>query len=111
MTYYFIKVPKLPKDLSHQRGAVELVQYSAQEGQSIQRGQVIAVVENWWARMELKAIGPGILSKTFFDRYTSINEGDPLAIVICDPEDGPKDAATCELTVVERIRSKPVSRE
>ena len=61
--------------------------------------------------MELKAIGPGILSKTFFDRYTSIKEGDPLAIVICDPEDGPKDAATCELTVVERIRSKPVSRE
>ena len=111
MAYYFIRVPKLPKDLSHQRGTVELIEYGAPEGQSIQRGQVIAVVENWWARMELKAIGPGILSKTFFDRQTSIKEGDPLAIVICDPEDGPQDAVTCELTVVERIRSKRASRE
>jgi hypothetical protein len=30
----------------------------------------------------------------------SQSTGDPLAILISDPEDGPKSDATCELTVV-----------
>jgi len=53
------------------------------------------------------AFGPGILSKTFFDRYASIKEGDPLAIVICDPEDGRAMLQLVNWAVVERIRSKP----
>jgi hypothetical protein len=36
------------------------------------------------------------------------NQGDrgPAAIVLSEPEEGPEDAATFELTLVERIRSK-----
>jgi pyruvate/2-oxoglutarate dehydrogenase complex dihydrolipoamide acyltransferase (E2) component len=110
MSYYFVRIPKLPRDISHQSGAVTLIEYAAREGQMIQPGEVIAVVENWWARMQLKAIGPGLLSKTFFASGTAINEGDPLAILICDPEDGPKNDATCELTVVKAVRPKPSIR-
>jgi len=110
MSYYFVRIPKLPRDISHQSGAVTLIEYAAREGQMIGPGEVIAVVENWWARMHLKAIGPGLLSKTFFASGTAINEGDPLAILICDPEDGPKNDATCELTVVKTIRPKPSIR-
>lgn len=82
------------------------------EGASLKPGDVIAVVENWWARMALKALAPGVLTKTFFDRNTSIKEGDPLAIMVCDPENGPRDAATCELTIIEHIRpSRPENSE
>jgi len=62
--------------------------------------------------MALKALAPGVLTKTFFDRNTSIKEGDPLAIMVCDPENGPRDAATCELTIIEHIRpSRPENSE
>jgi hypothetical protein len=57
--------------------------------------------------MQLSAIGPALLSKTFLASGTAINEGDPLAILICDPEDGPKSDETCELSVVKTIRPKP----
>ena len=105
--YYFVKVPKLPPEVSHQTGSVQLVEYVTGERQKLEKGQTIALVENWWARMALKAVGPGYLSKTFFDPHTHIHEGDPFAIVVCDPEDGPRDGNTCELEVVGRIREKP----
>lgn len=111
MSYYFVKVPKLPNQVSHQQGTVELVEYLVSEGQRIEKGQVIAIVQNWWARMTLRAIGPGYIGKTFFRRGAHIKEGDPLAIIDCDPEDGPRDNETSSLEVIENIRIKPVERE
>ena len=107
MTYYFVKVPKLPNDVSHQMGMVEIVEYPTEEGGEVKPGQIIAIVENWWARMALKAIGSGYLSKTFFSSGTHVLIGDPLAIITCDPEDGPKENGSCELGIIEQIREKP----
>ena len=60
-------------------------------------------------KMVLKAGGPGYVSKTFFEKGTHVREGDPLAIVVCDPEDGPRSAETSKLEVIENIRNKPGS--
>lgn len=106
MSYYFVNVPKLPKQISHQMGTVELVEYRVKEGEKVEKGQAIAIVQNWWARMELKAIGSGYISKTFFNKGTHIKEGDPLAIIVCDPEDGPRGNGTSEIAIIESIRAK-----
>lgn len=108
MSYYFVNVPKLPRQISHQWGTVELVEYRVIEGEKVEKGQVIAIVENWWARMALKAIGSGYVSKTFFRAHTHIKEGDPFAIILCDPEDGPEDKNTSEIEIIENIRAKPL---
>jgi pyruvate/2-oxoglutarate dehydrogenase complex dihydrolipoamide acyltransferase (E2) component len=105
--YYFIRVPKLPLDVSHQMGSVEINEYSIKEGSRVEKGRTIAVVENWWARMALKAVGPGYVSKTFFEPHARVLEGDPIAIVVCDPDDAPRSEATCELQVIASIRHKP----
>ena len=106
MSYYFVNVPKLPKQVSHQMGTVELVEYVVKEKEKVEKGQAIAVVKNWWAKMSLKAVGPGYISKTFFEKGTHIKEGDPLAIVVCDPEDGPRSKETSEIEIIETIRHK-----
>ncbi len=107
MSYYFVKVPKLPKEISHQDGMVKLVEYASKEGTLIVKGQTIAVLENWWARIALKAVGDGFLKKTFFDPYTHINEGSPLAIIDCETGSHLGGEETCELEILEHIRQKP----
>jgi len=57
--------------------------------------------------MTLRAVRPGYVSKNFFEKGTHIKEGDPLAIIGCDPEDGPRSKETRELEVFENIRQKP----
>jgi pyruvate/2-oxoglutarate dehydrogenase complex dihydrolipoamide acyltransferase (E2) component len=111
MSYYFVKVPKLPKEVSHQMGTVELVEYLVRENGKIEKGQAIATVKNWWAQMVLKSVGSGYLSKTFFESGTYIRVGDPIAIVVCDPEDGPRNQETCTLEVTKVIRVKQVQSE
>ena len=107
MTYYFVKVPELPREVSHQMGTVEILENSTEEEQEVKAGQNIAIVENWWARMALKAVGPGYVSKTFFLPGAHVQIGDPFAIIICDPENAPKDNVTCVLEVIEHMREKP----
>jgi len=107
MSYYFVRVPDLPKDVSHQSGTVELVEYSVPEGAIVRKGDVIAIVKNWWAQMNLRAVGPGQVTKTFFDPQTHIKIGDPIAVVVCDPEDAPKELGTAVLEVIRTIREKP----
>jgi pyruvate/2-oxoglutarate dehydrogenase complex dihydrolipoamide acyltransferase (E2) component len=108
MSYYFVRVPELPKDISHQSGTVELIEYSVPEGAMVRKGDAIAVVKNWWAQMNLRTVGPGQVTKTFFGPHTHIKIGDPIAIVVCDPEDGPKERQTAELEIICAIREKPV---
>lgn len=88
-------------------GTVELVEYVVTEKERVEKGQAIAIVRNWWAQMALRAVGPGYVSKTFFERGAHIKEGDPLAIIVCDPEDGPRSKETSELEVIKAIRHKP----
>ena len=109
--YYFVKIPKLPPELSHQMGSVQMVRYATKEKDRIEKGQTIAIVENWWARMALKSVGPGYVNKTFFEPHTHIHEGDPIAIVLCDPEDCPKTETTCEIEVVSTIRQRPAKKK
>ena len=86
---------------------VKIVEYVSEEGQRVSEGETIAIIENWWARMALTAVGPGYMSKTFFSPHTYVNEGDPFAIIVCDPEDGPGTEETCQLSVISEIRKKP----
>ena len=61
--------------------------------------------------MAVKAVERGYVSKTFFRKGTHIKEGDPLAIIVCDPEDSPKGKETSNLEVIENIRQKPSSEK
>ena len=71
-------------------------------------GSPIAVVENYWAVMTLRANGKGILKKTFFDRGTSVKIGDPIAIIGADGECIPYGRELAVLEVTEHKRSKPI---
>ena len=107
MSYYFAKVPELPYEAQHQSGAISVVEYLVAEGDAIFAGTPILRAENWWAVMELDAVAPGILKKVFFDRGTYVSIGDPFAIIVCDPENGPRTAETARLRVVSITRAKP----
>jgi pyruvate/2-oxoglutarate dehydrogenase complex dihydrolipoamide acyltransferase (E2) component len=108
MTYYFVKIPKLPKEIAHQMGTVEILEYTVKEDEAVKSGQVIAIVENWWARIALKATNSGYVSKTFFSPGAHFLIDDPFAIIVCDPENGPAGKETCTLEIIENIRKKPV---
>ena len=106
--WYYFKMPKLPPEVAHQSNLVELRNYVAAEGSSVDVGSPIAVVENYWAVMTLKANGKGILKKAFFDRGTSVKIGDPIAIIGADGECIPYDRELADLEVTEHRRFKPM---
>ena len=106
--YYFLPVPDLPREAAHQSHLVRLVRYLVAEGETITPGTGIAVVENWWATMRIEATTPGMVSKTFFEPGTSIEVGDPIAIVIVDGEELPA-GSRAAVRVVEMKRA-PGSR-
>ena len=108
MLYYFVRTPKLPKEVAHHSGAVQVLKYATEEGESVMPGQTIVILENWWARMALKAVCVGNVSKTFFPHGASVAIGDPLAIVICDGENAPGGDESCKLEIIEYIRQKPI---
>jgi hypothetical protein len=62
--WYYFPVPKLPPEISHQSNIVEIRKHLAPEGSTVDVGTPIAIVENYWAVMTLKANGKGILKKT-----------------------------------------------
>jgi len=105
--WYFFPVPQIPPEVAHQSNQVELVKYLANEGDKVDKGMPIALVENWWAIFRLSANGPGILKKTFFDPGTSITVGDPIAIIAADGEDIPYGQSHSVLEVVKMKREKP----
>jgi pyruvate dehydrogenase E2 component (dihydrolipoamide acetyltransferase) len=89
--WYFFPVPQIPPEVAHQSNLVELVKYLAREGSKVDKVVPIALVENWLAVFQLRANGPAILKKTFFDPGTSITVGDPIAIIGPDGEAIPYD--------------------
>jgi pyruvate dehydrogenase E2 component (dihydrolipoamide acetyltransferase) len=104
--WYYFSVPKLPADVAHQSNLVEIRKYLATEGTRLDVGSPVALIENYWAIMTLKANGKGVLRKTFFEPGTSVKIGDPIAVVGADGEAVPygKEYAVVEIT--ERKREK-----
>jgi biotin carboxyl carrier protein len=82
-------------------------QVFAAEGSRVEVGSTIALIENYWAVMTLKANGKGILTKTFFKPGTSVKIGDPIAIISADGEALPYGTDHAILEVGERKRNKP----
>jgi len=110
MIYYFVRVPELPPEASHQSRSVEIVRYLTPERGALVPGTPIALVRNWWADIELRSLTVGTLSKRFFDSpvmKTHVRIGEPIAIVNCEPDDRPAGEATCTATGVLAHRVKP----
>jgi pyruvate/2-oxoglutarate dehydrogenase complex dihydrolipoamide acyltransferase (E2) component len=108
--YYFVPVPWIPKEHSHKNNDVEIKQYKVKEGQIIKTGDVIAEVENWWASFYIKATTDGKVSKIFFSKGTHVAIGDPIAIIVGDPEDMPKDAVKATLELKDVKKEKPLHK-
>ncbi len=105
--WYYFSVPTLPQEVAHQSNLVEIRNYLAAEGSSVDVGSPLAVIENYWAVMTLKTNGKGILKKTFFDPGTSVKIGDPIAIIGADGESIPYGRELAILEVIEYKRPKP----
>jgi pyruvate/2-oxoglutarate dehydrogenase complex dihydrolipoamide acyltransferase (E2) component len=61
--WYFFTAPELPPEVVHQSNTVDVQKYLVAEGKSVTSGAPIALVENYWAVMQLNAAGNGILKK------------------------------------------------
>jgi pyruvate/2-oxoglutarate dehydrogenase complex dihydrolipoamide acyltransferase (E2) component len=109
--WYYFPVPKLPPEISHQSNLVEIRKYLAPEGSAVDVGTPIAVIENYWAVMTLKANGKEILKKTFFEPGTSVKIGDPIAVIGSDGEDIPYENELASIEMTERKRQKPSGKD
>jgi pyruvate dehydrogenase E2 component (dihydrolipoamide acetyltransferase) len=105
--WYYFTVPQLPPDVSHQSHLVEIKKYLAAEGSPIDAGTPIALVENYWAVIMLKANGQGILKRTFFEPGVSVKIGDPIAIIGGDGENLPYGKEHAVPEVIEHKRERP----
>ena len=106
--YYYVSVPVLPDVVRHQSNSVEILTYLVQEGESVRAGMPLVRVRNWWAVMELDAVGSGRLLKAFFMPRTNVQIGNPVAIIDCvDLEDAPRGTETCHLRIVKTVRHRP----
>jgi len=105
--WYYFPVPKLPPEISHQSNIVEIRKYLAPEGSTVDVGTPIAIIENYWAVMTLKANGKGILKKTVFEPGTSVKIGHPIAVIGCEGENVPSERELASVELTERKRQKP----
>jgi len=108
--WYFFAVPQLPPEVSHQSNRVEIKRYLLREKSRVQAGTPVALIENFWAVMTLKANGKGSLQKTFFEPGAIVGIGDPIAIIGADGEDIPYGKPLVLLEVTERKRLKPAKK-
>lgn len=105
--WYFFRVPKLPPEVAHQSATVGIQKYLIPEGHRVSIGTPIALIENYWAIMQLHANGNGVLKRTFFEEGTSVKYDDPIAIITCDGEDIPPRDSQATLEVIRMKRTKP----
>jgi pyruvate/2-oxoglutarate dehydrogenase complex dihydrolipoamide acyltransferase (E2) component len=109
--WYWFVVPQLPPEVAHQSNLVDIKRYVAVEGSFIDVGSPIAIVENYWAVLILKANGKGILKRTFFEPGTSVKIGDPIAVIGADGESIPYGREQALVEVSEHKRQKPRSKD
>jgi len=105
--WYFLRIPKLPSDVTHQSNAVEVREYLIREGTLFEVGAPIVVIENYWAMMRLCSIGRGIFRKTFFDHHENVRIGDPIGIVAADGDDLIYDRENLEVEILKVKRPRP----
>jgi pyruvate dehydrogenase E2 component (dihydrolipoamide acetyltransferase) len=100
--WYFFTIPQLPPDVLHLPDQIQLRQYLCAEGDSVEPGTPIAIIENHCAVMRLKANGNGILQKMLFRPNTYVNVGDPIATIGADGEAIPYGQPKSILEIIER---------
>jgi pyruvate/2-oxoglutarate dehydrogenase complex dihydrolipoamide acyltransferase (E2) component len=105
--WYFVKIPKLPANVSHQSNQVEVMRYLRAEGDQVGPGETVAVIQTYWAVMHLKANGRGIVTNTFFAHPTNVKVGDPIAIIDADGDEIPYGEEYVSLEVVKIKHNKP----
>ena len=105
--WYFVKIPRLPDEVSHQSNLVEVRDYLLKEGDTVSHGTPIVTIENHWAVMRLRASGGGIVQKVLFDSGTTVNIGDPVVIIGADGEAIPEGSNDSFLEIVKTKRNKP----
>ena len=114
LVYHFVRIPELPPDVRHQSNFVEIVEYLAAEDRDIGVDTPILRVRNWWAEMEILSGVDGHLVTTIFKGRIcvggSVNVGDPVALVLLDPEDQPKNREIPTLRITKRLHEKPKPR-
>lgn len=108
--WYFFEVPKLESEVSEQGGVVQLKRYLVREGDAVTAGTPVALVENHWAVLKLKANGDGIVRRTIFEPGTHVKVGDPIAVIGADGENIPyeKDYVLAEVAEIKNV--KPVRK-
>ncbi|MEO6966482.1 MAG: lipoyl domain-containing protein, partial [Acidobacteriaceae bacterium] len=107
--WYFVRVPSLAPEVSHQSNSVEVQKYLLKEGAKVKAGTPIVVLENYWATMQLRAQGSGIIKKLLFDPGTTVKIGDPVAIIQADGDAIPYGKTYSSLEIVKRNHTKPKS--
>jgi hypothetical protein len=108
---YFINVPRIPREYADQTNGVSIVRYLCKEHVVIEPGQPIAIVETWWAILQIEPVMPCHIEKTFYDnpiiKGINIKEGEPIALAFCEPEDIPKEKDNAIFRVIEQKKIKP----
>lgn len=105
--HYFLAVPKPDAAAADQSGQVELVEWLVKEGDAVQPGTPVARVHTWWAIVEVRASGRGLIGRLIFNAGTHVKVGDPMAVVYADGEDIPYDKATSTCHTVQVLPNKP----
>ncbi|MGH2360984.1 MAG: hypothetical protein ACRDGM_10670 [bacterium] len=109
MLHYFLHMPQLPQEFRHQSNHVEVIRYCVAERQEVAPGTSLAVVENWWGVYEILAPAKATLAKALFDwpAGATVQVGEPLALMLCDPDDAPQPNTAAGVRVVQVKREKP----
>lgn len=104
--WYFFKVPELPYGVSERGGGIQLKGYLVSERDAVTVGTAIALVENHWAVLKLKANGDGIVKRLIFDAGAYVRIGDPIAVIGADGENIPygKDYVLVEVAETKNIK-------
>ena len=105
--WYFVPIPDLPPDVTDQSGKVGIIRYLIKEGAPVSDGTPIAEIETWRAVLQVEAAGKGYLSKTFFNRGTTVRIGEPIAIILCDGEDAPCERPKSKIQILRIKKEKP----
>jgi pyruvate/2-oxoglutarate dehydrogenase complex dihydrolipoamide acyltransferase (E2) component len=105
--WYFFTIPDLPREVAHQSNQVQVQEYLSKEGDPVEPGTPVALIENYWAVMRLKANGQGILRKTFFTPGTQVKIGDPIGIIGAEGENLPHGEEWSVLEIVKMKGTRP----
>jgi hypothetical protein len=110
LLYHFVTVPKIPKEVQHQSGTVEIVCYLVPEEKHVNADTAILTVRNWWAEMDILSGYSGrLVSAIFNSKWCEgghIKEGDPVALLVLNAEGSEKGELASRLRIKRHLREK-----